>query len=119
MAEQNLSPRERQSLKARAHQLKPLVQLGAAGLSEMVLREIDRALSAHELVKVKVPGDDRDHRAAVFTEIAEKLGAAKVQSIGKTIVLFRSWPASDEKQETPDALRERDDASALRAKSRR
>ncbi|MBA2547502.1 MAG: ribosome assembly RNA-binding protein YhbY [Burkholderiaceae bacterium] len=119
MPEQNLSPRERQLLKARAHQLKPLVLLGAAGLSEMVLREIDRALSAHELVKVKVPGDDREHRAAVFSEIAEKLDAAKVQSIGKTIVLFRPLPPSDEKQQTPESSRQRDDGRSLRAKSKR
>jgi len=119
MAEQNLSSRERQLLKARAHQLKPLVLIGAAGLTEMVLREIDRALNAHELVKVKVPGDDREQRAAVFSEIAAKLNAAKVQSIGKTIVVFRPLPMNDDKPQTPDALRQQNDASALRAKSRR
>jgi len=68
MSELMLTSAQRRALKARAHDLKPVVLLGAAGLTEMVLREIDRALGAHELVKVKVPGDDREQRAAVFSE---------------------------------------------------
>ena len=99
MAELSLTPRERRTLAARAHELKPVVLLGVAGLTEMVLLEIDRALLAHELVKIRVPVDDREQRAHVFTAVAEKLSAAKVQSIGKTIVLFRPSPESEEKQE--------------------
>jgi RNA-binding protein len=76
-----------------------VVLLGAAGLTELILREIDRDLAAHELVKFKVPGDSRGERAQVGAEVAEKLSAAKVQSIGKVIVLFRPRPESDEKQE--------------------
>ena len=101
MPELMLTPAHRQTLKARAHALKPVVLLGAAGLTEMVLREIDRALTAHELVKIKVPDDDRDRRLQIFTEAAEKLAAAKVQSIGKIIVLFRPLPESEEKQDPP------------------
>lgn len=78
--------------------MKPVVLLGAAGLTDAVLREIDRALAAHELVKIRVPDDDRERRAQVFDTAAEKLSAAKVQSIGKTIVLFRPQPESEEKQ---------------------
>lgn len=98
MTELMLTSAQRRALKARAHELKPVVLLGAAGLTDAVLREIDRALAAHELVKIKVPDDDRAQRAHVFTTVAEKLSAAKVQSIGKTIVLFRPQPESDEKQ---------------------
>jgi len=99
MPELMLNSAQRQALKARAHELRPVVLLGAAGLTEMVLREIDRALTVHELVKIKVPVDNRGERAQVGAEVAEKLSAAKVQSIGKMIVLFRPRPESDEKQE--------------------
>jgi putative YhbY family RNA-binding protein len=71
MPEVPLSPKERQALKARAHGLKPVVLLGNAGASAPVIREIDRALAAHELIKVRVPGDDRTERDALFTELAD------------------------------------------------
>jgi putative YhbY family RNA-binding protein len=99
MAELALTPKERQALKGRAHGLKPVVLLGAAGLSPAVLREIDRALAAHELIKVKVPGDDRGQREGIFAAVADRLAAARVQAIGKLLVLFRPAPAD----ETPPA----------------
>ena len=99
MNELILTSAQRQALKARAHDLRPVVLLGAAGLTEMVLREIDRALVSHELIKIKVPLNDRGERAQVATEAAEKLSAAIVQSIGKIIVLFRPQPESEEKQD--------------------
>lgn len=94
MAEIQLTPKERQALKARAHGLKPVVLLGSAGLSPAVLGEIDRALLSHELIKVKVPGDDRSEREQIFASVAEALSAARVQAIGKLLVFFR--PAPDE-----------------------
>ena len=99
MPELILTSTQRQLLKARAHDLRPVVTLGAAGLTEMVLREIDRALVSHELIKIKVPLNDRGERAQVATDAAEKMSAAIVQSIGKMIVLFRPQPESAEKQE--------------------
>jgi RNA-binding protein len=123
MAELMLSPSERQHLKARAHELRPVVLLGAAGLTEMALREIDRALADHELVKIKVPGDSRGERAQVAAQAAEKLSAAKVQSIGKTIVLFRPRPESEEKREGDGRLDARRDGAKnrrrIQVKSRR
>jgi putative YhbY family RNA-binding protein len=96
MAEIELTPKQRQALKAQAHGLKPVVLLGSAGLSASVLKEVDRALVAHELIKVKVPGDDRVERDRIFTTVADHLSAARVQSIGKSLVLYRPAP---EKQE--------------------
>lgn len=93
MPEIQLNPKERQALKARAHGLKPVVLLGNAGLSGPAMREIDRALTAHELIKVKVPGDDRDERDSLFAEVAEALSAARVQAIGKLLVMYRPKPA--------------------------
>jgi RNA-binding protein len=96
MPEIQLTPRERQALKARAHGLKPVVLLGSAGLSAAVVREIERALAAHELIKVKVPGDDRAEREEIFATLAGSLSAARVQAIGKLLVLYRPAPEADE-----------------------
>ena len=86
----------RLALRAAAHHLDPVVLLGANGLTEAVLKEIDRELTAHELIKVRVPTDDREEREAIFLEVAQKLGAARVQMIGKLLVL---WRPSEEKEE--------------------
>ena len=79
----------RLALRAAAHHLDPVVLLGANGLTDAVLKEIDRELTAHELIKVRVPTDDREEREAIFLEVAQKLGAARVQMIGKLLVLGR------------------------------
>jgi putative YhbY family RNA-binding protein len=96
MAEIELSPKERQALKGRAHALNPVVLLGAQGLTDAVLREIDRALAAHELIKVRVPGDEREEREAMSRQIADRLDAARVQVIGKLLVLYRPLPAEEQ-----------------------
>jgi len=85
-------------LRARAHHLKPGVLLGAAGLSDAVLKEIERALVAHELVKIRVPADDRAEREAVLERVVDQLGAARIQTIGKALVVWRPRPpeADDE-----------------------
>ena len=84
-----LTPGERKALKAKAHKLDPVVHVGAKGLTDEVLAEIDRALHAHELIKVRAASLDRDARAEAFGEIAEKTRAEQVQHIGKVFVLFR------------------------------
>jgi RNA-binding protein len=80
---------ERKALKAKAHKLDPLVQVGAKGLTDEVIAEIDRALQAHELIKVRAAALDRHERDQAFERIAEKTGAEAVQHIGKVFVLFR------------------------------
>ena len=84
-----LTPAERKALKAKAHKLDPVVQIGDKGLTEQVVAEIDRALRAHELIKVRAGSLDRHNRDEVFDLIAEKTGAEAVQHIGKVFVLFR------------------------------
>lgn len=103
MAALQLTAKERQALKARSHSLKPVVLLGAAGLTDAVIKEIDRALTDHELIKVKVPGDDRAAREAMLAEVADRLAAAPVQAIGKLLVLFR--PAPPETEPAPNRQR--------------
>jgi RNA-binding protein len=85
----SLSNKQKQYLKGLAHPLKPVVLLGANGLTEGVVAEIDGALEHHELIKVKVPEDDREMRRAVQDAIARETKAEVVQSIGKTLVLYR------------------------------
>ena len=87
-----LTPRERSHLKARAHALEPRVQIGQSGATDKVVAEIDRALTAHELIKVKILGDDRDARTKIAAAIATRADAALVQSVGKVVVLWRPNP---------------------------
>jgi putative YhbY family RNA-binding protein len=96
MKELTLTRDERLALRARAHALRPVVLLGAAGLTDAVLKETDRALAAHELIKVRVPGDERDEREAIAVRIAGQLGAARVQIIGKVLVLYRPRPQEED-----------------------
>ena len=92
MAELELTPKQRQALKGQAHALSATVLLGNQGLTDAVVKEIDRALAAHELIKVRVPGDEREEREAVYREVSDRLGAARVQSIGKLLVFYRPLP---------------------------
>lgn len=87
-----LTPRERAKLKARAHALEPFVQVGNAGLTDTVAAEVDRALTAHELIKVRVGAPDRDARQALCDAIAARADAAQVQRVGKVLVLWRPKP---------------------------
>lgn len=87
-----LTPAERKALKAKAHKLDPVVHVGAKGLTDEVIAEIDRALHAHELIKVRAASLDRDAREEAFDRIAEKTRAEAVQHIGKVFVLFRKKP---------------------------
>lgn len=84
-----LTPFERQYLKGLAHGVDPVVMIGNQGLSESVMREIAVSLDAHELIKVRVQGDDRDARIAMFEQICDQLDAAPVQHIGKLLVIWR------------------------------
>jgi RNA-binding protein len=80
---------ERKALKARAHNLEPVVMIGAKGVTDEVIAEIDRALAAHELIKVRAPSLDRDSRRNALEEIAVRTSAEAVQHIGKVLVLYR------------------------------
>jgi putative YhbY family RNA-binding protein len=87
-----LNAAERRALKARAHHLHPVVMVGDAGLTPSVLHEIDVNLKSHELIKIRVFGDDRAARAALVEDISAKLDAALVQHIGKILVIYRPRP---------------------------
>lgn len=84
-----LSIQERKRLRQIGHALNPVVMLGGQGLSENVIEEINRALNDHELIKVKVAGEDREARQAIITEIAEKTESQIAQTIGKIVLLYK------------------------------
>ena len=92
-----LTPVERAALRAEAHGLNPVVMIGADGLTEAVMKEISSSLDAHGLIKVRVFGDDREARVAIYEQICEELDAAPVQHIGKLLVLYR--PKKDAEKE--------------------
>ena len=89
-----LLPSFRRELRARAHGLHPVVSIGQHGLTPAVLHEIDVALLAHELVKVRVFSDDRAARTAMLEQTCKELDCAAVQQIGKLLVLWRARPPS-------------------------
>ena len=84
-----MTPAERKALKARAHKLDPIVTIGGKGLTDSVIAEIDFALAAHELIKVRAGGMERDQREQAFRLICERTGAQGVQHIGKIFVVYR------------------------------
>ncbi|MCC5791271.1 MAG: ribosome assembly RNA-binding protein YhbY [Legionellaceae bacterium] len=80
----------RQSLKAKAHTLNPVVLIGSKGLTENVMAETEQALLAHELIKVKINGMEREERKQCFAKLAETLQAEIIQIIGNLVVLYRA-----------------------------
>lgn len=76
-------------LRGLGHHLNPVVSIGNNGLTEQVMKEVELALSAHELIKIKVSGDDRALRITMLEEICEKSGATAVHHIGKQLVIYR------------------------------
>ena len=103
-----LSPSRRSELRAQAHKLDPVVIIGDKGLTEEVVKEIDRSLKAHELIKVRAATDDRKARSAWMSEICEKLEAHAVQEIGKVLVIYReNFDKPREKKPAPPTRTER------------
>lgn len=86
-----LSPSERRALRALAHKLDPVVLVGDKGLSPAVVAEIDLALTAHGLIKIRAQAE-REDRAVLLDEICARTHAAPVQHIGKILVVFRPKP---------------------------
>jgi len=84
-----LTERQRKYLRGLAHPLKPLIRVGAAGLTAAVVREMTRALHDHELIKVKAPGADRKARDELIAHLAAQTGSALVHRVGHVAVYYR------------------------------
>lgn len=83
-------------LRGQAHGLKAMLQIGAKGVTDAVIAELDAALEHHELIKVKVAAADRDARDAMIGELAARCEAALVQRIGNVAIVYR--PSKDHRQ---------------------
>ncbi|SAL41276.1 MULTISPECIES: YhbY family RNA-binding protein [Caballeronia] len=92
-----LSPAQRSDLRSQAHALKPVVLVGAEGLTDAVLKEIGVHLDAHQLIKIRVFGDERQTRVDIYDEICDRLDAAPIQHIGKLLVIWRPEGAAPAK----------------------
>ncbi len=84
-----ITPTQRKTLKGDAHDLNPVVMIGNDGLTPAVIKEAKLAISHHGLIKIRVFGDDREARIAIYEELCDKLDAAPVQHIGKLLVIWR------------------------------
>lgn len=85
----SLSNSQRRYLRGLAHDLKPVILVGAKGVTEALIQEFSLALDHHELVKVRIPAEDRSEFAAHATQLAEATKSETVQTIGRTAVYFR------------------------------
>ncbi len=90
-----MTPAERKAHRSDAHHLDPVVMIGAEGLTPAVEKEVDAALKAHGLIKVRVFGDDRAARDEMLATLADRLSAAPIQHIGKLLVLWRPIPPKE------------------------
>ena len=90
-----LTPAQRRAFRAQAHHLHPVVSVSSNGLTPSVLKEIDHALQAHELIKIRVYGEDRSHRDSIMQTVCTELQAAAVQHIGKTLIVWREKRAEE------------------------
>lgn len=95
MPQIELTPAQRKVHRADAHHLDPVVLIGGDGLTPAVKKELDAALKAHGLIKVRVFSDDRAEREGYLQTLADELGAAPIQHIGKLLVLWRPIPEKD------------------------
>jgi len=92
-----LTPAQRKDQRAEAHHLNAVVMIGSGGLTAAVKKEVDAALNAHGLIKVRAQIDDRVAREAIFRELTTELSAAPIQHIGKLLVLWRPMPEKEKK----------------------
>lgn len=117
------NPSENRALRAQAHHLRPVVTVSQNGLSGNVMKEIDRSLNAHELIKVKLYGIERGEREAALATICEQLGCAPVQHIGNILVLWRPKPVVETKtpatRRRPKSMTKKQAAAAAERKPRK
>jgi RNA-binding protein len=100
-----ISSKERAALRAEAHHLSPLVHVGHQGLTDALFKALDDALRTHELVKVALAKSTDVSAKDASHQLAEKLSADVVQTIGRTCTLFRENPDLERKKDAPPPWR--------------
>ena len=88
-----LTGKQKNYLRGIAHNLNPIVMIGNKGLTDAVMSEIELALDQHELLKIKLPGNDKAEKVALLAQITSQSNSEPVQIIGRVGVIYR---ASDE-----------------------
>ncbi len=88
---------ERKKLKSAAHHLKPLVQIGQKGLTDTLMKAVEKALVDHELIKIKF-GDFKEEKRELSIEIANELRAEIVSTIGNVVILYRKQSKTGSKK---------------------
>ncbi|MCK5355075.1 MAG: ribosome assembly RNA-binding protein YhbY [Methyloprofundus sp.] len=95
-----MNPEQLKQLKTKAHDLKPVIMIGQAGLSEAVAKEIELALDTHELIKIKIRAE-REERKLIQQQICTETHAELIQSIGQVVVIYRKKPEQAKKKPAP------------------
>ena len=90
-----LNSKQKKTLKAKAHHLKPVVRIGQKGLTENLIQETEQALNIHELIKIHIADDDRELRGELAAQLTRATGADMVSQIGKTFTLYRKRKTND------------------------
>lgn len=85
-----LSESQKKHLRGLGHELKPLIMVGDAGLSEAVLTEFESTIAHHELIKVKVRSGDRDSRNEIIDNLCADGTTLLIQRIGNVALLYRA-----------------------------
>lgn len=88
----SLSEKQRKYLRTLGHQLKPVVMIGANGLTDAVYKEFEQSIEHHEVMKIRVSVGERDARDAIIQDICDKSGAELVQRVGHIALLFKPQP---------------------------
>lgn len=92
-----LSGKQKRTLRGLAHELEPVVHVGKAGLTDELLGQIDRALDAHELIKVRVLVG-KDEKAGLVRAIESATGAAEAGRVGHVTILYRRHPDPEKRR---------------------
>jgi RNA-binding protein len=109
----------RRALRAHGHALTPVVQIGKAGVTEAVLRQVQQALADHELIKVKIAGESPEDRFTVAERLAEGPGVNVVQILGRVILVYKRHPRTPRFEGKRAAAREAARDGAAKAPPKR
>ena len=99
-----MNPEQLKQMKTKAHDLKPVIMIGQAGLTEAVSKEIELALDTHELIKIKIRAE-REDRKKMQQQICTETQAELIQSIGQVVVIYRKKPEQAKKKPAPHTRR--------------
>jgi len=85
----NLTSKQKSYLRSLAHKLKPVVMIGNAGVTDNIIQEIDRSLSHHELIKVRISGLERNDRTKVANDLCKETSSELINIIGHIAIIYR------------------------------